>query len=128
MVDKRVIVHMLLSILNGATIHIAFSTLTREYEVGAITRHTIMQCDDIMIHTGVCLLMDIHIAHAYILIMSLLKASHIEVSTIAYHYFHYLSGEEIAVVSGVVAEEYSCFSTVFEVNKHAASERRIFIT
>ena len=76
--NQRVVVHMLLLIGNHTAIAGTLSTLAREGQVKFVSCNAVMQRDHIMIHATVSLLIDIDIAHAYILIMGLFQTIEVE--------------------------------------------------
>ena len=76
--NERVVVDVLLLIGYHTAIALALGTLAREREVEFVAGDTIVQGDDIVVDTAVGLLVDIDIAHAYILIMGLLETLEIE--------------------------------------------------
>ena len=123
--NQRVIIDMLLFVGNHATVAMTLSSLAREGQVELIAGDAVMQRDDIMIDTTVSLLVDIHIAHAYILIMGLLQTIEVERGIIAHVGLDDLCGEEVAIVSRMVAEEHLDLSPLLENDEHTTVHHQI---
>ena len=122
---QRVIVHMLFLVSYHTTIALALSPLARECQVELIACHTIMQRDDIMRHTTVALLVNIHIAYTYILIMRLLQTVEVQRSVLAHEGLYHLRGQEVAVISGMVAEQHLDFCPLFHHDEHTTVHHQV---
>ena len=76
--NQRVVVYMLLLIGYHTTIALTLGSLTREGKVELIAGNTIMEGDDIVVHTTIGLLVDVDIAHADVLGVRLFEAIQIQ--------------------------------------------------
>ena len=76
--NQRVVVYMLLLVGYHTTIALTLGSLTREGKVEFIAGNTIMEGDDIVVHTTIGLLIDIDIAHTDIFGMRLFEAIQIQ--------------------------------------------------
>ena len=75
---------MLLFVGNHTTIALAFGTFATESKVQLIAGDTIVQGNHIMVDATIGLLVDIHIAHANVLVMRLLHAIEVKGSILTY--------------------------------------------
>ena len=73
-----------------------------------------------MVYAAVALLVYVDVAHAYILIMCLLKAVQVERGIVAHGGLYDLRGKEVAVVGAMVAEEHFYFCSLLKHDEHAA--------
>ena len=71
---QRVVIYVLLLVGNHTSVALALGTLATEGQVELVTGNTVVQGDDVVVYTTVGLLVDIHVAYAYILMMRLLHA------------------------------------------------------
>ena len=84
-----------------------------------------MQRYHVVAHATVALLLDIDIAHAYILIMGLLQTVEVETGIIAHKGLDDLSGQEITIVGSMVAEKHLQFSSLLQYDEHAAVHHQV---
>ena len=117
--DKRVVVDVLLLISDHTTVALTLGTLTRKSQVELVAGDAVVQSDDIVVHPTVSLLVDIDIAQAHILIMGLFEAIEIERGILTNIGLNHLCGEEVTVVSSMVAEKHLNFGTLFENDEYA---------
>lgn len=82
--NQRIIIDMLLFVGYHATITETLGTLAIELEVELITCHSVMQRDDVVIDTAVCLLVDIYITDPNILSMSLFQTIEVELGVLSH--------------------------------------------
>src|SRR5574344_2174600 len=113
MIYQCIIVHMLLLVGNDTSIAEALTTFTFEREIQTITVYTIMQCNDVMIHMTVSLLLYIYIAYAYIFGMSLFQTIQVQTGIIGYIGLYYLCSEEVTVICRMVTKQQFGFGTFF---------------
>ena len=104
MVNERIVIHHLVLVGDDTTIAEALSTLTLEHQVETVASDTIMKGNHIVVDTAVSLLLNIDIADTAVLNVSLLQAIKVEACILAHICLNHLSGKEVAVVSGMVAE------------------------
>ena len=71
---QRVVVYMLLLVGNHTTVTLALGTLTAEGKVELIAGYTVVQGDDVVVNTTVCLLVDLYITYTNVLGVSFLEA------------------------------------------------------
>ena len=81
--NQRVVVHVLLLVGDDAAVALALCPLAREGQVELVAGDAIMERDGVVVHPAVTLLVDIDVAHAYILIVGLLQAVEVERGTLA---------------------------------------------
>ena len=122
--DKRIVVHMLLLVSNDTAIALALGTLTRKCQIELVACNAVVQCDNIVVDTTISLLVDIHIARAYIFIMCLLQAIEVKRSILTHKGLDDLRGQEAAVAGGVVAEEHLQLGAFFEDDENAAVDHK----
>ena len=125
--NQRVVVNMLLLVGNDASVTFTLGTLARERQVKLVAGDAVVQGYHVVGDTARALLVDIDIAHAYILMMGLLQAVEVEVSTSAHKGLDDLCGQEVAVVGGMVAEEQLHLSTLLHHDEHAAVDHQVDI-
>ena len=125
--DKRIVIDMLLLIGNHTTVAAAFSSLARESEVEFVASDTVVQRDDVMVHTTVALLVDIDIADANVLSVRLFEAIEVERGILTHIGLDDLRSEEITVVGRMVAEEHLELCALIQDNQHTTIHHQVDI-
>ena len=118
---------MLLLVCNDASIENTLGTLATESEVNTVAGHSIMQGDDIVIKTGVSLLVYIQIADTNVLGMCLLKTIEVERGIAPHVCLNHLSGKEIAVIRCMITEEELYFRPLLNNNQNPAVNHKVNI-
>ena len=101
---QRVVIDVLLLVSYHATVARALSPLAYQVEVQLITCHSVMQRDDVMVHSAVSLLLDIYIAHTGILVVRLLQTIEVQLGILTHKRLDNLSSQETTIVSGMVTK------------------------
>ena len=101
---QRIVVHMLIPVGYDTAVALAFRAFALEHQVKSIAGDAIVQGDDVVVDTAVCLLLNIDIADACILVMCLLQAVQFEAGIALDIGLDDLRSQETAVVGSMVTE------------------------